>query len=284
MAGTILDQQWLDAAGDIPQDTIDTEQQGYSYIQWVNGNKALKALGGITYTGGWALPCANIDAEQVPDWARGELQHGNGSTEVWFAREITVSMVRSRKAWMVNDGQTNQYFAWNQYDAAKAAGKPRGKLQILAYVKGLESHGPFMLTLRGSFARAITEAILPAFTKYVLGPANAVNAKRGVKSKFPYRAFWLTIGPMHEADGAPHFTEVGQKPNSSLVVLPVPVGLHDELTTADLGAMFVGKDLLTVTTLTYQEAEGWATALEQAAPVTESSAGAVASGDEELPF
>ena len=284
MTGTILDNQWLDTAGDIPQDTVDTEQQGYPYIQWVNGNVQLKQLGGVPYTGGWALPCANIDAEALPGWTRGTLEHGNGSTEAWLCKDIAVSMVRSRKCWTVFDGQTTQYFAWNQYDAAKAAGHPRGKLQVLVFVKGLEEHGPFMLTLRGSFARNLTDEVLPLFNKYVLGPANATNAKRNIHSKFPYRAFWLTIGPMHKADGAPHFTEMGQKPNSSMVVLPVALGLHDKLTMADLGAMFVGKDLLASGTALYQEAEGWATALEQAAPVTEQAAVVADNGDEPIPF
>jgi hypothetical protein len=283
MAGAIQGQDWLDTANDIDQSTVDIEQQGYPYIQYVSGNKLLKQLGGVPYTGGWALPCANIDADALPGWTRGELTHGESSTDVWFKREITVSMVRSRRAWVVNDGQANRYFPWNQYDAAKAAGKPRGKLQMLCYVQGLESYGPFMLTLRGSFARAITETILPAFTKYVLGPANAANAKRGVKSKFPYRAFWLTIGPMHEADGAPHFAEVGAKPNSSLVVLPVAVGLHDKLTMADIGGLFVGRDLLAVATLAYQEADSWATAFDNAQPVTEAVASAEP-GDEAIPF
>jgi hypothetical protein len=281
---TVLDAMWLDTASEVPQETVDTEQQGYPYIQWVSGDRKLKAAGGVPYTGGWALPCANIDAETLPGWDKGELTHGNGSTDVWFAKTITVSMIRSRKAWVVNDGQTNQYFPWNQYDAAKATGKPRGKLQVLAMVKGLEAYGLFMLTLRGSFARAVTEAILPALAKYVLGPANAVNAKRGVKSKFPYRAFWLTIGPQHLADGAPFFTEVGKAPSASQVVLPVAVGLGDKLTMQDIGKLFVGKDLLAASTVAYQDAEQWATALETAQPVAETATVADANGEEALPF
>jgi hypothetical protein len=285
---TILDQQWLDTANEVPQETVDTEQQGYPYLQWASGNRLLKAVGGVPYTGGWALPSANIDAEQIPGWTRGELTHGNGSTDVWFCQNVTVAMIRSRKAWVTNDGQTNQFWAWNQYNAAKAAGKPRGKLQILAYVKGLEAHGVFMLTLRGSFARAVTETIIPALAKYVLGPANQVNAKRGVKSKFPSRAFWVTIGPQRELDGGPHFVEVGVKPNSSLVVLPMAIGLSDKLTMADIGKLFVGKELLATGTLDYTEAEQWATALEAAgeagAQPVAAAAGADAGGESEIPF
>jgi hypothetical protein len=284
---TILDEQWLDTAGDIPQETVENEQVGYPYIQWVNGNRQLKAMGGVPYTGGWALPVANIDAEQLPGWERGELTHGETSTDVWFRRDITVSVIRSRKAWAVYDGQTTRMYPWNQYDAAKVAGKPRGKLQVLCYVKGLEEQGPHMLTLRGSFARAFTDNVVASFSKYVIGAANKENARRGVKAKFPYRAFWLTVGPDRDSTGDPRFTEVGTKPANSLVVLPVSLGIDAKMTMADIGKLFVGKELLAVATVTYTEAESWANALEQAQPIAGAAepeptteAGAV----EEIPF
>jgi len=276
---------WLDTAAEIDQSTVETEQVGYPYVQWVNGDKRLKAAGGVPYTGGWALPVANIDAEALPGWTRGELTHDNGTTDVWFKRDISVAVIRTRKAWAVFDGQATRLFPWNQYDEAKAAGKPRGKLQVLCYIKGLEEQGPHMLTLRGSFARAFTEGVGASFAKYVIAPVNKENARRGVKAKFPMRAFWLTVGPDRDTNGEPRFTEVGSKPNSSLVVLPVALGLSDKLTMQDIGKLFVGKDVLTVATLAYMEAEQWATALEQAQPVAEAAAEPVAaSGDEPIPF
>jgi len=281
----VLDQQWLDTANDIDQTTVEVERQQYPYIQYVNGNRQLKVAGGVLWHGGWALPCANIDAETLPGWTRGALEHGTSQTDVWLSREITVSMIRNRKAWTVFDGQQNLYFPWvGGYDKAKLAGHPRGKLQTLVYVKGLESHGVYMLTLRGSFAQAFTDKVMPEFVKYVITPANAANAKRGLKNKFPLRSFWLTLGPQHELDGGPHFVEVGVKPNSSLVVLPMAIGLSDKLTMANIGKLFVGKDLLAASTVAYTDAEGWATALEQSQPVAETVAAASDGGVEEIPF
>jgi hypothetical protein len=280
----VVAETWLDTAAEIDQSTVEQEQVSYPYIQWVNGDKRLKAAGGVPYTGGWALPAANIALDAVPGWTRGELAHDNGSTDVWFRRDLTVSVVRTRKAWTVYDGQATRMFAWNQYDAAKAAGKPRGKLQILCYVKGLEEHGPHMLTLRGSFARAFSDNVGAALAKYVLGPVNKENQRRGVKAKFPMRAFWLSVGPDRDATGEPRFTEVGVRPNSSLVVLPVALGLSDKLTMQDIGKLFVGKDVLTVGTVAFMEAEQWATALEQSQPLAEAAAETVTPTEEAIPF
>ncbi len=284
-----MEPSWLDTANDIDQSTIEVDQKSYPFIQWVNGDRKLRAAGGVPYTGGWAMQCTHMDVETLPGWTRGELEHGAGTTECWFKRDLTVALIRSRKAWTVTarDG-TTQLFAWDQYDAARTLGQPRGKLQVLAFVQGLDPvlHGPFMLTLKGSYARAITDTLIPLLNKQVIGVANAANAKRGVKARFPYRAFWVTIGPDREVSGEPRFTTVGKAPNTQQVVLPVALGLADKLTMQDVARLFVGAELLRMATAVFEEAETWATALTKAPePAVEATTEATTGmGEEPIPF
>ncbi len=282
-----MEQQWLDSAIDIDQNTVDQESVGYPFIQWVNGNKTLKQLGGVPYTGGWALPCANIDVDALPGWTRGSLEHGETETDVWFCRDITVAVIRSRKAWQVRsvDGTTH-IMGWDQYDAAKAFGQPRGKLQMLCMIHNIDAltYGPFMLTLRGSYARAVTDTVLPTFAKTVLAPANALNLRRKIKAKFPTRAFWMTIGPDRDEAGAPRFTPVGKAPTVQSVVLPIMLGVIEKPTPEQLGKRFVGSDLITLGTTLYMEAEQWATAFAQPTTTAEVVSDAAPIAEEETPF
>ncbi|MBC7235016.1 MAG: hypothetical protein H5T69_04180 [Chloroflexi bacterium] len=291
-----MTETWLDAIDRIDQDTVETSGQGYPWIQWVHGNPQLKRLGGVPYTGGWFMPAdgAGLDDEaEIEGWTRGTLTHPNGEeTAGWFARDITIALIRSRRAWVVRDGDTYELYPWDQYDQAKAAGRPSGKLQILAVVKNLAAPRPVVLTMRGSVSRAFSpsragDTVLNQFNRCVLAPANKLAARAGRKGRYPYRAFWLTVGPKRHPDGSPVFSTVGEGSESSKITEPTAIGLRDKMTPQEIGALFVGLEVLEETTQYWREAEEWANAWSRRVEPAESALPdhALPSADEiDLPF
>jgi hypothetical protein len=277
-----VEEDWLDAAQDVDQSTVDLEGPQYPYIQWVHGKKALKPAGGVIYTGGWFLNDAQgIEADDLPDWTPGELEHQQGdATAGFFIRDLTVAVIRSRRCWRVRDGDQTRLYAWDEYERAvkaiPAGGGLSGRLQVLVAVRGLEELGPLVLTMGGSVSRAFApgksgNSVMNVFLRSVITPANTLNRKRGVKNAFPYRAFWVAVGPDREPDGTPKFTTVGEGSAQSTVTLPIAVNLRDrrdaedlglggKLTAQELGQLFVGRDNLALFSTWYIEAEEWANA------------------------
>lgn len=272
---------WLDAVNEVNQDTVESTGPQYPYIQWVNGKPALKQAGGVVWHGGWFMPDA---FEKSDSWVIGELTHEDGtSTEGMFARDLTVIIIRIRQRWIV--GQ--QGFPWSQYDQAKAEGKPTGHIQALAIVQGLEHMGPLVLTMKGMACKAFKgskkgKGVLSEFQRIIIEPANALNKARNVAAKFPYRAFWLTVGPERDAKGNPVFTEVGQRPNSSQVTAPVAL-LPEKATPEYLKKSFVGMDSLRQLNQYYDDAETWAT-MWDSPQEAQSSLAPADWGDEDSPF
>lgn len=260
---------WLDSVDTIDQDTVEVEQQGYPWIQWVHGDPNYEQLGGVLHTGGWFLPAesAGLDPDvEIEGWTRGKMTHKNSSTQGWFKRDLTFSFICHRRAWQVQDGDQTEIFPWDRgYDQAKALGKPSGKLQVLCIVKGLDEPRPVMLTMRGSVGRAFMpgrsgETVMSRFIRCVIDPANKLNAHRGKKEKFPWRAFWLTVGPQRNSDGSPVYVTVGEGSASSKVTLPEALGLHDRMSSQELGALHVGDELIKETNTIWNDARDWAKA------------------------
>lgn len=289
-------EEWLDAANSVDQDTVETSGPEYPFIQWVNGKPNMKKSGGMAYQGGWFMPSTQLSIDCPEGWAAEELVHDSGSsTAGYYKRDIAVAVIRVRRRWIIYDKTTTSW-PWSQYqEAAKATteGRPSGHLQALSVVKGLESLGPVVLTMKGSISRAFMgsrgdEGVLGRFNRMVIREANSINARRGVLAKFPYRAFWLAVGPQRDGKDQPVFTEVGQKPNSSMVTLPAPLGLDAQLQNGDLAKRFVGRELLEQLNAYYVEADAWATAWNQV-QVAESEFSPAAPeeppfDDENLPF
>jgi len=279
-------QSWMDAANDVDQSTVEVSGPEYPWVQWCNGQKALKAAGGVVYTGGWFLGEMQAGGTAPAAWTAGTLTHRDGAeTAGYFCRDITVAVVRMRRAWIVNGDR----YPWDQYDAAVRLGSPKGKLQVLVQVQGWEHL--VVLTLSGTVCAAFqgtrkAEGVLTRFNRVVVAEANALNTKRGVKARFPYRAFWLTVGPQRDEKGTPVYSEVGKPPNTSFVTLPAALGLPDKVQPGDLAKLFVGADVLTRLSAAYTDAETWAHAWDAVSvAATEVVADAPANGEEDsLPF
>jgi hypothetical protein len=264
---------WLSAADTVDQETVESFGPQYPLIQWVNGNPKAKKAGGVEYTGGWFINAEQLSSDELLGWESGELVHDKGgSTLGFFSRDVTIAMIHTRHAWRVYNGERSVNFAWNQFDAAAQIGRPTGRLQVLCVVRGLEGFGPFVLTMKGSTGQAFAgnrqnEGAIGAFNRLVIRPANALAVKTSAnRAKFPWRAFWLTVGPQRNDKGEPTFTEVGTKPNTSMVTLPAAIGLPEKAAPADLFKLFVGKDNLESFNGLYNEARDWAAAWDVIAP------------------
>jgi len=144
-----------------------------------------------------------------------------------------------------------------QLSATYAKGA-RGKLQVLALVKGFDTSGPVMLTFSGEGSRRFLD-ILQAFRQSVIAQAGALRKRqdKGFKG-FPLYAFWLPVK-------AGERVEVGKPVAASFITPPVAAwdgeGLKDTAKRADiLRGLFVGKALLEHCEALYDEAAAWAQA------------------------
>ncbi len=271
------------AVDGIDQSSVEGGGVSYPLIQWVNGAVTAKKFGGMDYMGGFFVkkaPAIDADKMAANGWAATERTFKSGASEEgYWKREAAISIISERRRWEVMgaDGKL-QVFPWNKYDSAKAAGDtPRGRNQYLVLVKGLEDVGPFVLTLKGSAAKAFEffrdkDAVLSRFSATVIAAANIASDAAAKKSgkptgnRWPYRAFWLPVGANRDEKGNPTYTEVGQGNNKTSVVLPVALALPDRAEQVDLKRYYVGKTALDAVNDLYDSAADWRTAWDNITP------------------
>jgi len=297
----VAEMDWMaEGLGSIDQDTVEQLGAKFPFIQWVHGSSKNKKLGGLDYTGGWFMQEGQVDEEalRAAGWAPFTLAHKGGEeTAGWAMRDLTVSILLMRHCWVVQDGDQAAFFPWDQYDEAKAQGKPRGKTQVLVVVKGLEDVGPVVLTMRGSTGQEFSNArsgVLADFNRRLIQPANIAAAKRKIKARWAFRAFWLTVGPKRNADGTPAYDTVGTGSESSEVTLPAALGLPEKATEGDVRTAYVGRELLELLNAIQAENADWKAAWDTMGTVdtvshdaeaeTEAEVAALAHEKEELPF
>lgn len=237
------------AAKMIDQSTVESEGPRYPTISWISGDPSKKKAGGVEYQGGWF-----IGEEGAPDdmtkheWEKDSIVTSAGKEiDGYWAKAISISLINQRRRWVV-DGQG---FPWSDYQKASEHGNPRGHQQFLVIIKGAEELGPFSITLKGHAGMSFqgvkdysSSGALSCFNRTVISAANKVT--KAQKLKWPYRAFWLTVGANHDGKGQPVFTQVGAPPNTSNIVLPVPVGLPEKADDVDLNTYYIGDDLLAI--------------------------------------
>ena len=152
-------------------------------------------------------------------------------------------------------------FANSEYDEAVAYGKVRGQTHVVFEPDGCSDL--VMLTFRGLGSKAIAgmgkeAGAIPQFGARVVGLANRLARQSKRTTPYPLCAFKLTIGPARLDDGAPAFTEVGKKPDTSQVTFPVwadaPMG---EQTAADVQKRYVGHDRFNRLQVAFSDTESW---------------------------
>lgn len=260
----------------IDQESVERDQAEFPTIQWHRGNPTMKKLGGMDYQGGFFISeaAAPVDLEEH-GWERTTWTHDDANeTDGFYIRDLTFSVIRNRQRWEVYDESSGQrsMFAWSDYDTASAAGRASGRAHWLIVVKGLEEHGPFILTLRGMAGmyfynrRNSPRSVVGAFDAVVIRAANDAIKKSGRRALMPRRAFWLTVGADRDDKSAPRFTEVGSGNAKSSMVMPVGLGIPEKPAQVTLGEWFVGKELLNRLNTLWDETVEWGAAWDNIEP------------------
>lgn len=275
----------------IDQSSVEVFDTFYPTIQWVNGAPKNRKQTGMNAWGGFFISEAQVQNEEAMlagGWTKEELIHeSGGETQGFYRRELTIIPITLRERWQVRLGETAVLVGfdrrvktskWDAYRIAEKHGNPSGRLQVLCLLVGMESEGPFVLTLGGSVARAFMDerggdSVLGNFFKSILTAANSKSdaaakaAGRKPGKRWPARAFHMHVGAARDAAGAPVYTEVGKKGASSFVVFPQALNLPAKGETINLNDWFVGRDMLATVNELYEEAErGWARAWDALLP------------------
>ena len=255
----MVPRDWTDGIGGVDQDTVEQESAGYPVIQFIKGKQINKKAGDFAYTGGWFIKDesapSELDGVMPAPWEPYEMVHQSGeSTPGWACRDLTVALVRSRHCWEYEgeDGQI-AYAPWQGgYEKGRS-----GKVHVLACIKGLEPY-PLVITIKGWSSKVFTEELV-RFRRNVILPANAlVRPKR-----WPYRAFWVTLGPERDGKGEPTFSKAGSGDKSQTYTFLTLDAPNKPLTKEELGQRYVGDELRDQLQNWYSEAEEWAHAWDE---------------------
>lgn len=243
----------------IDQNTVESDGTQFPAISFHNGDLAQRKAGGVSYEGGWFISEDGAPADMTAyGWTKDSFVNRNGE-EIpgYWAHTVAMSIICGRKRWIVN----GQPFAWSQFDKAKESGSPRGHQQYLVLLKGAEELGPFVVGMKGHAGMAFSGSrqysstgVLSCFNRTVIAAANIQTKPQ----KWPFRAFWLTVGAGKDAKGLPAFVDVGAVGATSKVVLPMPVGLPDKASAVSLDEYYVGDDVLAQVNQLFEEALPWA--------------------------
>lgn len=244
------------AAQHIDQDTVEQDGSQFPAISFHNGDPTRRKEGGIAYEGGWFVSDGGPDMTDH-GWKKESFINRDGEEVTgYWSPTISVAVICARKRWIVN----GQPYAWNDFEKAKAVGKPRGHQQYLVLLKDAEDLGPFVLGLKGHAGMSFggskeysTTGVLSCFNRTVIAAANA----RSKPFKWPFRAFWVTVGAAKDAKGQPAFIEVGLAGASSKILLPVPVGLPEKAADVNLDEYYIGNDGLVLVNDLYKEHQPW---------------------------
>lgn len=276
------------AVSNIDQSTVEQSGAQYPSISFHSGDPAQKKAGGVSYQGGWFISEESAPTDMTDyGWERDSFVNKDGNEiQGFWKSKIEVAVIHQRKRWMVGA----QAFAWQQYEeASKVQGaSPRGHHQYMVLVKGAESLGQFVLTLKGHAGMAFSgnrayanTGALSCFNKTIIAAANTLTKPK----KWPFRAFWLPVGSAKNSKGEPMFVEVGKAPNVTKIVLPLPIGLPEKAAGVSLDDYYVGDDVLAQVNQIFTDTADWASAwdsIDSSEKVKETAADTEEVTEEEL--
>lgn len=241
------------------------------YFWSINGNPALKQIGGPQYFGGWGSKaeqiietCERLEKPVPPIFAPAEISTKDNKTyEAYIARTLIVAPIAFRNRWVAKDG----------------------KLASPEYVEGYRRHVQ-CLTILGQydkdtraviyFAPAVLSAkgyqagnlltTLKEFEKHIDGE------RRKAAPNVPGTCFWRKLGTFGEK---PNVRMVGPASSQSPIT-PICVELPEKLDTAKLAVFYVGKQGAAEMSRLYAEAGEWLGAWKNApkakSPMTDDDA------------
>jgi len=220
----------------------------YPVAQWLNGQQALKALGGVQFSGGVVLPEKYLtEGSSLPGWTKERITFRSGKEEAALtAQNVSIAPIRTRFRWFARQGNETAYYPRHAF---VMGANMRGHVQVLAAVQGVSD--PIVITFKGKASQSF-ESLLKDFGAKVVQPANR-QAPKG--KALPRYAFWMPVVP------GPH-TKAGSVGHDSVVTLPT-LGLPGEITQEFLKSLYVGRDSLIRFQEWYQEAGAWVDAWEK---------------------
>lgn len=219
----------------------------YPVAQWLNGQQALKAVGGVQYAGGVVLPAKYLSGKAMPGWDSERITFRSGKEEPAFTLQKTVlAPIRSRFRWFARQGSETVYYPRNAF---VMGANMRGHLQVLAAVQGADE--PLVITFKGKASQSF-EALLKEFGVKVVQQANRHAPK---EKPLPRYAFWMTVAPAAHAKAG----GTGHEAVVTLPLLPLPGDISPEY----LRSIYVGRDNLIRFQQWYREAEPWVDAWER---------------------
>jgi uncharacterized protein YukE len=220
----------------------------YPVAQGHNGQQALKAVGGVQFTGGVILPEKYLsNGFAPPGWTRERITFRSGKEEAALtANRAVLAPIRTRFRWFARQGNETAYYPRNAY---VMGGNMRGHLQVLAAVQGAAE--PVVITFKGKASQSF-ENLLKDFSTKVVHLANR-QAPKG--QALPRYAFWMTIA------AGPH-AKAGSVGHESVVTLPT-LGLPVDITQEYVRSLYVGRDHLIRFQEWHQQAEPWVDAWEK---------------------
>lgn len=267
------------------------EYAGYPIIMWMNGDPSSEKLGAdnMEYTGGFFLTTVYRNGEKlfqrIPEgsdsnqftevdfsgmgWKKDYfINSKNKKVTGWWRKDIQAAFICGRERWEVyqGDGDDAKVLGFTNYKDAEAKGSPRGQMQVLAIVKGMEDFGPVVFRFKGYAMKAFkgqadfaSFGVLHQLQNKVTIPAGRLLPKSdGAPSNINYRAVWCHFGP-HVKDGAPIFYKAGKGDKSTMIAVPAYYG-GAVTTKEDIGKFYVGAQLITTVNMLFDNAAEWANA------------------------
>jgi len=251
----------------VDEHTIETTLPTYPSAQWLNGQTALKALGGVAYTGGIVIPRRSLgDDADVPGFTPTTLTFRSGKDEAALtATTATVAVLRTRFCWKYGQNGHTIYVPRSGYVANAGM---KGRLQVLVVFQG--DARPFAITFSGKASQCF-ENLLKEFDQQVVGAANKLSPS---VQRLPRFAFWLTLkAGKHQKANADY----------EAIITPPMLTLPSDITRETLHAWYVGREKLERFTVLYHAAEAWARAWN-GVPEAPSPANEPAEEETETPF
>ena len=239
---------------DFDYDVVDpkaAEQPVPSYpaAQWLNGQQALKAVGGVQFSGGVVLPAKYLSGGAgLPGWTTERITFRSGKEEpALAAQKAALAPIRTRFRWFARLGAETAYYPRHAY---VMGANMRGHLQVLAAVKGASE--PIVITFKGKASQTFEAAMKDFGTKVV----QAANRQAPKGKTLPRYAFWMTIAP------GPH-AKAGSTGHESIVTPPVLELPSSGITEEYLRSLYVGRENLIRFQEWHQEAGPWVDAWEK---------------------
>lgn len=262
---------------------IEPETESRPSIQWIQGQKQLKAAGGVAYLGGFFIPSKNLpgDFEIPAGFEAGEHTFRTGKTESgYFGLSAEIALIATRRCWMKKDGSATRYYPWKEY--AQGA---KGQIQSLVLVKGCNM--PLVMSFNGKTKGESYEA-LAAAADALAGKLN-VALPKGAR-RYPRMTFFVPVISSAAVDPVKGFVMAVGKDDKSSPVTPMIIhptlGDLKNITDKTLERQYVGDEAFELCQIWYQEAvaAGWLEAWNRAAVVEEDEHPHPADESGEAPF